>query len=270
MILLEDVAFLEDVFEKYFQKTTWSNNYMLKGEYVKHIESKKLFFSQEGSNIYFLLQKNGFYRLYYFINEPEKYFITSEKLPIVLEILYRGEENFPQKHHEFWQQSGFESHLTRDCYFLKIKEIKEIKEFEFSEDLHIQNAASLDEIHYAKKLIDYELDLFTGDNLSLNEVSEFAKEECVYMAYSDGKLCGFLQSEFKNNTFWLGHIVVDSTFRGKGIAKALVNHYINQGKDRKCNQFQLWVIKDNHVAVELYKKYGFTYLNKSTYSMLKQ
>lgn len=267
MILVENVALLDDVFEKYFQKNTWSNNYMLKDEYVKHIESKKLFYSQEGANVYFLLQKNGFYRLYYFINEPEKYFKFSKDASIVLEILYRGEKNFPISHQQFWLNSGFQSHISRDCYFLKNKDILD---FEENPDLSIQNAKSIEEIEYVKKLIDQDLDLYTGDNLSIDEISAFAKDECVYISYSDGKPCGFLQAEYKNNVFWLGHIVVDISFRGKGIAKALVNHYIMQGKSKNCSQFQLWVIQDNHAAVQLYKKYGFNYLNKSTYSMLKK
>jgi ribosomal protein S18 acetylase RimI-like enzyme len=267
MTLVENVALLDEVFEKYLQKSTWSNNYMLKDEYLQHIEKQKLFYIQEGQNFYFFIQKSGFFRLYYFINEPEVHFFSPIELSFVLEILYRGENHFPANHREFWIQSGFESHLSRDCYFLKNKDLSEFIE---STEIKVQQAQTHEEFDYVKKLIDQDLDLYTGDNLSVDEIQKFAEKGLVYVAHIEGKPCGFLQADDKNQVFWLGHIVVDSEFRGKGIAKILVNHYLNQGKKRNCNQFQLWVIQGNHAAVQLYKKYGFTYLNKSTYSMLKK
>jgi ribosomal protein S18 acetylase RimI-like enzyme len=267
MHLVENVSLVNDLVEKYFKKDTWSNNYMLQYEYVNHIQRKKLFYLQQDKNVYFFLDRDGFYRLYYFINEPEKYFTSLEKVPIVLEFLYRGEKYFPKTQQEFWFKSGFKSHLTRDCYFLK-----NIDTFDYLSNncITIQIAQTNDEFQFVKKLIDQDLDLYTGDNLSLDEIRNFAKNECIFIAYMDEVPCGFLQAELKNNTFWLGHIVVDSKFRGKGIAKALVNHYINKGRIRKCNQFQLWVIQDNYLAVDLYKKSGFKYLNKSSYSMLRK
>lgn len=267
MKLVDNVKVLDQIFENFFKKDTLSNNYMLKDEYLKHIGDKKLFYTQDESNIYFFIQKANFYRLYYFINDHEKVFNVSYNLPIVLEILYRGNKNFPRIQQAFWLQSSFESHITRDCYFLKNKEILKI---ESNVSLKIKLAGSLEEIQYVKHLMDLHLDLYTGDNLSFDEIRQFSKDDLVYIAYSEGMPCGFLQAELKNSVFWLGHIVVDSAFRGKGIASALVNYYINQGKQKNCNQFQLWVIKDNTPAIKLYKKFGFTYLNKSTYSMLKK
>jgi ribosomal protein S18 acetylase RimI-like enzyme len=267
MILVEKTELLDEVFEKYFQKGTWSNNYILKDEYFEHIENQKLFYIQDDQNSYFLIKKNSFYRLYYFINEPNTFFSALTDLPVVLEILYRGEKHFPSNQSDFWIQSGFKSHLTRDCYFLKNRDLTN---FDGIHDLNIQNAQTQEEFEYVKKLIDQDLDLYTGDNLTIDEIRDFARQNLLYISYMEGKPCGFLQSDDKNQVYWLGHIVVDSEFRGKGIAKSLVNHYLNEGKSRNCNQFQLWVIHDNKPAVELYKKYGFTYLNKSTCSMLKK
>jgi GNAT superfamily N-acetyltransferase len=227
-----------------------------------------LFYSVQGQNIYFYLQKNGFYRLYYFINQPELLYTTiASHTPIVLEILYRGEKHFPKAHLDFWLQSGFELHLSRDCYFLKNNDVNLSQEHT---SIEIKNAQTMGEYTYVKNLIDQDLDLYTGDNLSIEEIEIFAKKGLVYVAYADTVPCGFLQADFKNNIFWLGHIVVDTCHRGKGIAKFLINHYLNEGMRKQCTQFQLWVIQDNLAAVSLYKKYGFVYLNKSTCSMLKK
>ena len=53
-----------------------------------------------------------------------------------------------------------------------------------------------------------------------------------------------------------------------GLANLLVDNYLNEGLKLKVRQFQLWVIDENIPAVNLYKKRGFAYLNKSTTSML--
>lgn len=267
MELLLDVSFVDKVFENYFQKSTLSNNYMLKDEYLTHIENERIYFDIDDINVFFYLKKNGFFRLYYFINTPEKSYPFENELPLVLEILYRGEKNFPIAHQYYWLRSGFSSHLSRDCYFLKNKNLER---YPSDGTIKIGKAESPSDFTYAKKLIDLNLDLYTGDNLGEAEIAHFADQGLIFLSTLDGQPCGMLQAENKNNIFWLGHLVVDENYRGKGIAKALVEAYISEGIQAACNQLQLWVIQDNSAAVHLYKKYGFVYLNKSTYSMLKK
>lgn len=266
MKLLTDEKFVDEVFEHLVRKHTWTNNYMLQDEYRRHIQNRHLYSIQDDENVYFLILKNGFYRLYFFINQPEHLFTAVVDKPLVLELIYRGEKHFPTSVAEFWQQSGFSAHLTRDAYFLKNNALSVP---EGNQAVSIQVAKSEEELQFVKKLMDQDLDLYTGDNLTLKEIREFAEKELIYVAYLQDELCGFLQADFKNSVFWLGHIVVDQAYRGKGIAKTLVNHYLCEGIKHECKQFQLWVLQDNEAAVNLYKNVGFTYLNKSTHSLLK-
>lgn len=136
--------------------------------------------------------------------------------------------------------------------------------------IRIESAKSENELLYAKRLMEENLDLYTGDQLTMEEIQYFANKICLYIAYDGEQPCGMLQADLKNGVFWLGHIVVETNYRGKGIATALVDHYLNAGIRLNCNQFQLWVIQDNVPAINLYKKYGFNYMNRSTCSMLKK
>ena len=77
------------------------------------------------------------------------------------------------------------------------------------------------------------------------------------------------KADFKNNVYWLGHIVVHKDFRGIGLANLLVNHYLQEGLRLKVKKFQLWVVNNNIPAINLYKKIGFKYFNKSSHSLLK-
>ncbi len=264
---VQELSFLEEKFNLYFLKDTLTNNYILAKDYQHYIDEGKLWFAKQGSNFYLFLQKEDFFRLYYMVNDTNSKEELDFKENIVLEILYRGEKNFPQKHIDFFYKNGFVNHLTRDCYFLKAEKVNNLIDNKGNVEIKKVNTPEL--IEFAKNLMDQNLDLYTGDYLTFSELQNFANQGFLYCSFMDGKPSGMLQAEFKNNTFWLGHIVVHKDFRGKGLANHLVEFYLQEGIKNKANQFQLWVIKDNEPAVNLYKKKGFVYLNKSSHSMLK-
>lgn len=266
LTLVIDPHSLEEIIEAHSFKDTLTNNYLLSKQYSNYIEEKKLWYSIKDANLYLFVGKEGFYRLYYHVNNSEvEHDFTN--IEIVLEIIYRGESKKPIDHVNYWKKNGFKTHLTRDCYFLKKSEVT--SKFENKEEFKIESVSSEEDIIFAKKLIDENLDIYTGDRLALHEIEHYSELGHLYCVYNKGIRCGILQAEFKNNIFWLGHIVVDENFRGLGLANELVNHYINEGIDLQAMQFQLWVINDNIPAVNLYQKKGFKYLNKSTLSMLK-
>ena len=261
---------LDELFKQFFRKQTLTNNYLLTQDYKQYIEEQRLWFASEGDNAYFFLKKNGFFRLYYFLNEESNNFSLLIRIPVVLEILFRGDKRYPEQEVAFWQNSIFKKHLRRDCYFLKSSDAVDMVEQEMSvPGFTIKKATSVKECKYTKQLIDAHLDEYTGDILSIEEIKHFASIGNVYIAYQNDSPCGILQSSLKNKVFWLDHIVVDKSYRGMGISKVLIDYYLQQGIIKECSKFQLWVISDNLPAVNLYKKYQFQYLNKSTISMLK-
>ena len=263
---VENLEVIDWLLETFMLSGTITNNYLLKDEYTRHIAMGNLFIDIDDHNAFIYLRRNGFYRVYYLINQEDQIFSFNSLQPLVLEILYRGEKNFPQNAKNFWELSGFQPHLSRDAYFLKNTSSNEILDLRPSQ---VIKAHSSEHISFTKRLIDEYLDLYTGDNLSLEQIEIFVSKGLVYLAFVDGQMAGILQADHKNGIFWLGHLVVDPTFRGKGVAQKLLKYYLNEGVIAKCNQFQLWVIKDNEAAVGLYKKHGFNYLNKSSFSMLK-
>lgn len=216
--------------------------------------------------MYLFVKKEGFYRLYYLVNSVDVLHDFTN-IEIVLEIIYRGQNKMPIEHINYWKKNGFITHLTRDCYFLKKSDIT--SKFVNKGAFKIESISAEEDVIFAKKLIDENLDIYTGDRLALHEIEHYSKLGHLYCIFNKGIRCGILQAEFKNNIFWLGHIVVDKDFRGLGLANELVSHYINEGIDLQVSQFQLWVMNDNIPAVNLYEKKGFKYLNKSTLSMLK-
>jgi ribosomal protein S18 acetylase RimI-like enzyme len=267
---IDSLPRLDELFKQFFRKETLTNNYILVQDYEQYIEEERLWFASEGDNTFFFLKKDGFFRLYYFLNDEDNLYTVPISIPVVLEILFRGNKRYPEREVGFWKNTGFEKHLRRDCYFLKASDAVELVEQDISvPGFTIKKATSSQECKYAKQLIDANLDVYTGDILSMKEIKDFASEGNIYIAYQNDSPCGILQSKLKNKVFWLDHIVVDESYRGLGISKVLIDYYLQEGVIKDCAKFQLWVISDNLPAVNLYKKYQFRYLNKSTISMLK-
>ena len=256
--------------EQFGGKKVLSNNYMLQDEMAAHIKKECLFFHQQAQNAAFFLKKRGFYRLYYYLNMLSESFEITVKEPIVQEILYRGEKHFPEKEVAFWKENGFQVHLGRDCYFAKPIEVAGHAESTIIGTgvsiKVLQEAIYLEE---ARQMIEEYLDPYTGDILSLAEIQHFAQRNELFGVFEDGQLAGILQAEFKQKTYWLGHMIVKSAFRGRKFSTLLLKYYFRQGIQMDCRQFQLWVINNNKPALNLYKKYGFQYMNKSTISLLR-
>jgi len=140
---------------------------------------------------------------------------------------------------------------------------------ENSSKIEIKYAGTESDIIFTKELIECTLDKYTGDILNFNEVKTFVENKNILCAWLEGKLCGFLQFEIKNNVIWLGHIAVAPEFRGKKVANELVKAFIINNAVQPSTRYQLWVRQDNFGAMALYQKFGFIYGNKSSASMLK-
>lgn len=268
LIPISNISTLEKIIDEHTLENTLTNNYILLQDFKNYIKEKRIFYWIGDSNLYLFIQKEGFYRLYYLVNniDSKNYF---SKHQIVLEILFRGNKDFPHSHIDFWKRNGFVSHITRDCYFLNADSIIPF-ENKKKKGVKIEPAKTREDIVFSKKLIDENLDFYTGDRLTLTEIENFSDRGSLFCAYKDDLICGMLQANLKNNVYWLGHIVVHKDFRGLGLAHLLVNQYLEEGLRLKVRQFQLWVINDNIPAINLYKKKGFKYLNKSTHSLLKK
>ena len=269
MHLICEIESLNKIVQKYFVKNTITNNYLLPEACGQFISQKRLFFVASGSNACILLKKTEFFQLYYYLNNQNELIELDVDLPITMEILYRDETKRPEEILFYWEKCGFKQHLTRENMVATYNQITLPAAID-DDSLYLRYADTEEEILFTKNLFERSLDKYTGDILSYEEVHAFSKKKQVICAYYHSEPAGALQFDIKNSIVWLGHIAVANEFRGKGVANELVKAYIQYNVENNNTRYQLWVIQNNIGAINLYRKFGFVYGNKSTVSMLKK
>ncbi len=70
--------------------------------------------------------------------------------------------------------------------------------------------------------------------------------------------------KLSEDDFYISVIVVDEKFRGRGIGTLLLNHAIETAKSKNCARIVLDVDKENLIAQELYRKFGFIEIPESS------
>ncbi len=86
----------------------------------------------------------------------------------------------------------------------------------------------------------------------------------IFLAFKDDRLVGFIASDAK----WFSkregkvvgaihELVVDETYRRKGVATLLMNEAIDYFRKRGLDMAELWVGDENETARKFYKKFGF-------------
>lgn len=263
--LIDNLETVNQLISDYSRKKCISNNYLLTSQLESLIENKKLYEVAGTNNLILLVDRVISFQVYYHINNLEEPILVDVQKPLMMEIVFKGEQ--PSLIKDFWTRSGFAEHLTRINLALIYKQSDALVNID--NKLLIKIADNEFEAKSTTSLFENDLDRYTGDLKTFDEINEYVKKGNVLCAYYENEFCGALQFEVKQNICWLGHIAIDSKFRGKGIANSLVSSYIETNKQTDDTRYQLWVIDNNLQAVKLYTKFGFKHTGKSTVSMLK-
>jgi GNAT superfamily N-acetyltransferase len=260
-----------ETFEQYSQlvecfnrKGRLTNDY-LQNQAADLIIHDSLFAICGEDNAALLVQKDGFQRLYYYINNPEEHIVLPQG-EYVTEILFRGEKA-PEVEVKYLEGMGFTKNLIRDQYFAKYASLTPPL---LNSGLKIELATLVDDALWAINLFNVSFDKWSGDFISQAEASLLIQNRALLIAKDiKGNRLGALHLETVKGVTWLNHVAVVEKARGMGVGRGLVEAYIEQGHMDENSRYMLWVQRQNTPAVYLYKNKGFIPMNKSTLSMIK-
>lgn len=250
--------------ERFNRKGCITNNY-LQNEAADLIIHDRLFAIYGQDNALLLVQKDGFYRLYYYVNNPDELLPLPES-ELVTEILFRG-ENAPEAEVKMLEGMGFKKNLVRDQYFAKYASLTHPI---LINGLKIETAPPIEDALWAIRLFNASFDKWSGDFVPESAAQFLIQESAILLAKDfDGNRLGALHFEKRQGVCWLNHVAVVPEARGKKIGRGLTEAYIEQGHVDDNSRYMLWVQRQNTSAVAMYRNKGFTPMNKSTLSMIK-
>jgi len=250
--------------EFYSRKGRITNDY-LQNEAADLIIHENLFALCGEDNAVLLVQKAGFQRLYYYINNLEEQ-IDLPKNEYVTEILFHGDKA-PETEVKWLERLGFKKNLIRDQYAGRYCDF--VKPLE-QNNIVIQEASTIDEVKWACELFNSSFDKWSGDYISAEQYPILFNNGDILIAKDmQGNLLGATQRELKKGFVYWAHLAVISSARGMGVGTSLMDAIIERNHVDEKTRFMMWVQRLNSTAIKIYLRKGFKSLNKSTISMIK-
>ena len=255
-----------DIVERYNLKGCLSNDY-LQARAEGLIARGLLSAEWTDNNAYLLEGKEGFYRLYYYINDPEADDKPQFPGDVVTEILYRGSARYPEAEVVFLERMGFKPNLVRDQYAAVYQDLAPAGE---NMEVTVRPALDMVEVQWACQLFNATFDRYSGDFISEESYVGLLAAGSILVAMDHiGNRVGALHQTVERNVAWISHVAVVPAARGHHVGSALVDAFVERNHTIDKSRYMLWVQQQNTAAVAMYQKKGFKYLNKSTLSLIK-
>ena len=259
---ITDPEYYFSLVRRYLQKGSVSNNYMMPQEVVSLIREDRVSEYHDEVNLYIFVDNPGnCSRVYFILNDLSNTLKIDDSIILVSEILFRGNGSAPEIEIDFLERSGFQTNLRRDqlCATTPHNDV-----------IEVEYARNIEDAHEAIALINASFDHYSGDFIPFDKAEYLFENKELICGYDEhGHLTGVLHVSMKGKVAWVSHLVVQSNCRGQQVGSRLMRMFIRYAEEHGANRMMLWVQHDNYKALSLYGKYGFTYTNKSTISLIK-
>ncbi len=204
-----------------------TNDYMNTSLYEANID--RLYYIKGDMNFYVLIKREGYYKLYYYINDINEKF--DAKGTFVSELVSKEMD-------ETLENLGFELYKTRVRLRLNHKEPYESSRVNYMYDA--------DFIYHALQ----NFDEYSGERLDLDEVKERIDKK-LFIGIDGIGFIEFSADAFKDS---IEHFYIDPAKRGEGLGTEILRHYL--GSVSKKKRVNVWTDEVSR-AIKLYHKFGF-------------
>ncbi len=257
---IESYEWLKEKINGHRTRKSHSNFFFLTQKIQAMIAEGKLFFQEDGQNLFLFERESEFYRMYYFLGDLGSAPEIRTDVPVVIEFPYRGAYSPAQKQEaEYIQRLGFEP--VKQSRTMSVQAENVILPPLLSDSNIVIQTAGQGESEQIIELLNDSFDKrfsFLPDRAELLRLIDAKR---IMTLYYDDTLVGVIDVELRGKTIWVWHFTVNQAYRQKGLAKALLTHVIRLHRDR-VQEFALWVDMDNTPAVRLYQKTGYTFSAK--------
>lgn len=265
---IESFSRYQEIVGRYGQKGCVSNDYIQRAA-ADMIICDALFECCGRENAFLLVKKDGFWRVYYYLNDFNEVFSFNGDV-LETEILFRGSHGEPVGVVAYLEKCGFKRHLVRDQYAGMYKDLQPSID---NDEMIVQPALTLRDMQAAFELFNQSFDKYSGDFVSSEDYEGLLARGAVLLAFRkqdvEKQFLGALHQTIDNNVAWVSHVAVKETARGHHVGRALLDAFVERNMVTEKSRYLLWVQHQNDAALRLYEKKGFKYVGKSSLSMIK-
>lgn len=254
-----------ELLEKFQNKNTQTNNYMLPSEVEQHIEEGKLSVAEGEENLYLYLKKATCMRVFYYLTDIIEPLFIDENHGYVSEIIYRGED-VPGTEINFLKNNGFIQGAIRELLSLNFKDITP---YTLQNGCEIRLANNMDEVADVCRLFNETFDRFSGDYIEETEYPSLLEGNHITVAIAEnGEIAGAVHHDRIKGTAWGRHLAIRPKYRGRSLGKDLYYDFIYRYNNEGLNRFMHWCVSDNKRAMQMYKHMGFKPTGRTCISMI--
>ena len=234
-----------------------TNCYFLPGKVKKLIADQKLYIEEQNGNLFICEQEPTFYRVYYYVQNPEAIEPLQLPLSAVIEFTYkdaateRGGENAIA----VITKMGFK--LGRQSGRMVLQAARIPRFFEnTAADVLVEYAKHEDKQKIWELLHNAFIPIYAFLPQE-EELDQLILDKSILALRYQGDLAGIWHTEIVGKNAWGRQLVVDERYRGKGYGRMLMCAYHDSVKDR-VERVLFWVDMANP-AISLYKKLGYEF-----------
>jgi len=211
------------------------------------------FFENEGT-LFILRRHFDFYYLFFLSTRIEnlentlKLLLTTTTNRFVIDFIERGKETgiLPL----LFERIGLKHHET---LLRMVMKSSHGSNFQVPEGNNM--FAKIDDTSLIFRFLTERLDPFSEQIPTQDEIKLMIQRDQLLILKEGCEIGGILYFEKNGVISHLKEWLVDERFRDKHFGSLLINHYFSLNSD--CSRFILWVKKDNHHAIEIYRHYGY-------------
>lgn len=265
-VLVESLEKYRSLTEKYSRRDGVNNDY-IQLEAERLVGQKRLSACEGINNLLLFVSGDAGTRVYLYLNDDSECFDFSES-DYVVELLYRGAGNVPQRMVDYLTACGFSINVVREQYAGVEARMVDSR---VNVDINVKPAESLDDVMKAINLFNRSFDRLSGDFLPESDCVRLFENQAILIAYgTGGEWCGALHHSITGRVATINHLAIDETYRGRHIANALIAAFRKENVAKGANRYSVWCQRQNEPAVRMYTRNGFCTTGKSTLSLIKQ
>lgn len=230
----------------YLRKGVHTNTFLTPDVYKAEIAAGSLYAHQWQGGLLILRKRQDFYRLNYYINDLASLPDYLPEKATVIEIPLRpgsGTEDI-----DYWQRQGFNKLMSR------LRLVRPGGLEAGSAGLYNIKKAAKEEIPELGSLLESCFNPLTGCLPTTAQLKQDIESGLVFTAQDDKGISGLLRISLGMAAAEIRQLVVREDRRGRGIARALLLHYLKETQYKKS---LVWTGQENINAIRLYEGCGY-------------